>query len=50
MKRWDNAAHHPEIITHPHHLHDGIKNLVLPHEPVDIQAILSLISAQLNLD
>jgi len=50
IKRWDNAAHHPEIITYPHHLHDGIKNLVLPYEPVNLQAILSLISAQLNLD
>ncbi len=21
--RWDNAPHHPEIETHPHHLHTG---------------------------
>ena len=48
IKRWDNAAHHPEIITNPHHLHDGIKNSVLPYEPVDIQAILSLISARIT--
>ncbi|AIE73557.1 MULTISPECIES: DUF6516 family protein [unclassified Synechocystis] len=48
IKRWDNAAHHHEIITYPHHLHDGIKNLVFPHEPVDIQEILSMISAQIT--
>ena len=22
LKRWDNAAHHREISTHPHHVHD----------------------------
>lgn len=21
--RWDNASHHPEIETFPHHIHDG---------------------------
>ena len=50
IKRWDNAAHHPEIITYPHHVHDEIKNSVFPYTPVDVQAILGLISAQLNLD
>ena len=47
IKRWDNAAHHPEIKTHPHHLHDGFQKRVFPYEPVDIQAILSLVSAQI---
>ena len=23
IKRWDNAPHHPEIETFPHHLHNG---------------------------
>ena len=23
IKRWDNAPHHSEIETYPHHLHDG---------------------------
>jgi hypothetical protein len=32
VTRWDNAPHHPEIETHPHHLHDG--GAVKPtHEP-----------------
>ncbi|OIQ54269.1 hypothetical protein MOTE_24640 [Moorella thermoacetica] len=22
IKRWDNAAHHPEIKTRPHHMHE----------------------------
>ncbi|MEK6909571.1 MAG: DUF6516 family protein [Candidatus Aenigmatarchaeota archaeon] len=25
VKRWNNAKHHPEINTFPHHLHDGDK-------------------------
>ncbi len=32
-KRWDNAAHHPEMPTHPHHVHDGADANVLPHKP-----------------
>ncbi len=37
--RWDNAAHHPEIETHPHHLHTG-DGKILPHPPVTILDIL----------
>ncbi len=42
-KRWDNAAHHPEVSTHPHHLHDGSEENVLPHESVTAIDILKLI-------
>jgi len=31
IKRWDNAAHHPEIETFPHHLHNGFEEMVTPH-------------------
>jgi hypothetical protein len=32
VMRWDNAPHHPEVATHPHHLHD--RGVVKPaHEP-----------------
>jgi hypothetical protein len=44
LKRWDNAAHHPEIATHPHHVHEGTDDNVLPHEPVTIRDILAIIS------
>ncbi len=37
--RWDNAPHHPEIETHPHHLHSG-DGKILPHVPVTILDIL----------
>ena len=26
IRRWDNAPHHPEIDTFPHHVHHGPKN------------------------
>lgn len=42
-KRWDNAAHHPEVPTHPHHLHDDSEENVLPHESVTAIDILKLI-------
>ena len=29
IKRWDNAPHHPEIDTFPHHLHDGSESNVI---------------------
>ncbi len=45
-KRWDNAPHHLEIVTHPHHFHDGEQ--VLPHDPVTTTDILQLISAWLD--
>ena len=43
IKRWDNAAHHPEVKTHPHHIHDGVELNVLPCQPVDAEAIITLI-------
>lgn len=44
IKRWDNAAHYPEIQTHPSHLHEGDEENVLPHAPVTVEDILRLIS------
>lgn len=34
LKRWDNAPHHPEIETFPHHLHDGAEDRVVAHPAV----------------
>ncbi len=45
VKRWDNAAHHPEIFTYPHHIHDGAEDKVLPHEAVNAAEILRAIAA-----
>ncbi len=45
LKRWDNAAHHPEIPTHPHHVHDGSEENVTSYEPVGVEEILNLIAS-----
>jgi hypothetical protein len=42
-KRWDNAGHHAEVSTHPHHLHDGFDDNVLPHELITAIDILKII-------
>ncbi|MDP1714394.1 MAG: DUF6516 family protein [Anaerolineales bacterium] len=39
VARWDNAAHHPEVKTHPDHLHLGEK--VKANPPVDIPQVLA---------
>lgn len=45
-KRWDNAAHHPEIPAYPHHVHDGAEANVLPHEPIDAKGVLAVIAGE----
>jgi hypothetical protein len=42
-KRWDNAAHHPEIVTHPHHVHIEQDENVAPHNAIKLADILNLI-------
>jgi Family of unknown function (DUF6516) len=48
IKRWDNAAHHPEIETYPHHLHNGAEDSVFPYQPVGVEEILKIVSEQIN--
>ncbi len=48
IKRWDNAAHHPEIETYPDHLHDGAEDAVFPYLPVGFSGILKIVSEQVN--
>ena len=48
IKRWDNAAHHPEVRTHPHHIHEGAELNVLPCLPVDVEAILAIVVEESN--
>ena len=45
-RRWDNAAHHPEVSTPPHHVHDGTEADVLPHEPISTEEVLAIIAAE----
>ncbi len=44
-KRWDNAPHHPEVSTFPHHLHDGDESTVLPHAPVTAEEVLRMMDS-----
>lgn len=44
--RWDNAPHHPEVTTHPHHVHAGSETNVMPHDPVTVEEILNIIATQ----
>ena len=46
-KRWDNAAHHPEVATHPHHVHDGAEERVLAHGPMSAEAVLAIIAGDM---
>ncbi|HLA07980.1 MAG TPA: DUF6516 family protein [Anaerolineales bacterium] len=39
IARWDNAPHHPEIKTHPDHLHVGEK--IKANPPMDIPQVLA---------
>jgi hypothetical protein len=44
IKRWDNAAHHPEIPTHPDHLHDGDETNVVSSVSKSVADILVMVS------
>jgi len=47
IKRWDNAPHHPELKTFPHHLHHGSE--ILPNHQLDIFQVLKLIEKDIKL-
>lgn len=46
VKRWDNAPHHRQLPTFPHHVHVGDE--VRPSEPVDLDEVLAEISGRLR--
>jgi hypothetical protein len=43
---WDNAPHHPEIPTHPHHKHDGER--IGPAARVSIEDVLTELATRLQ--
>lgn len=45
--RYDNAPHHPEIATHPHHKHIGPKNRLAPADQPSLRQIFSEIEGLL---
>ena len=46
LKRWDNAEHHPEISTSPHHVHEGSEKNIQPHKQMNAQELLTLLAAE----
>lgn len=39
--RYDNAPHHPEIVTHPHHRHSGPYDRVAPADQPSLRQVLA---------
>jgi len=47
--RYDNAPHHPEIITHPHHKHLGSDDRLAPTDQPTLGQVLAEIEAYTDL-
>jgi len=47
IERWDNAPHHKEIETFPHHMHNG-ENIMPSDEPTFVE-ILSKIGERIHM-
>lgn len=45
--RYDNAPHHPEIATHPHHKHIGPVDRLAPADQPNLSQILAEIDVLL---
>jgi len=46
-RRWDNAPHHKEVPTFPHHVHVGLADHVELSEPMTILKILALVEGEI---
>ena len=46
--RYDNAPHHPEIITHPHHKHIGPTDRLAPADPPALSQVLEEVDTWLR--
>jgi hypothetical protein len=47
IQGWDNAPHHPEIASHPHHLHQ--ENAVYSSQVRSLADVLALLEKELGL-
>lgn len=45
---WDNAPHHPEVATHPHHKHIGMQENIQASDETNLEDILRLIKKRLE--
>jgi len=48
--RYDNAPHHPEIVTHPHHKHVGAADRLAPADQPSLSQVLAEIESWLGDD
>ncbi|MEJ5199337.1 MAG: DUF6516 family protein [Anaerolineae bacterium] len=46
--RYDNAPHHPEIVTFPHHKHIGPQDRVAPSDQPSLSQVLAEIASWLE--
>lgn len=46
--RYDNAPHHPEIVTHPHHKHIGSADRLAPADQPSLSQVLAEVEAWLG--
>ncbi len=46
VRRWDNAPHHPEIKTHPYHVHENNEDNVKPSLPISALEMLYMIDTE----
>ena len=48
MFRYDNAPHHPEIITYPHHKHIGPQDRLAPTDQPSLSQVMAEVTAWLE--
>lgn len=48
VKRWDDAKHHPELPSFPHHVHIGEHNEVKESTPVNLSEVLLLLEGEMR--
>ncbi|WP_054840418.1 DUF6516 family protein [Thermococcus sp. JCM 11816] len=46
--RWDNAPHHKNLPTFPHHKHVGSEKNVLPSSEITLEEVLGVISSYIQ--
>lgn len=48
IKRWDDARHHPELKTFPHHMHMGEDESVKESVGVDLWEVLRILESEMG--
>ena len=47
---WDNAPHHPEVSTHPHHKHIETQENIQTSDETNLEDVLRLIKTRLEAE